>query len=291
MPRKSWWAQLPFGVRMAAGAGALVVLVGGGAAGISTMTGSDGTPAAATAEAATAPDPGAARLEEDPEVVSRAAAAAQPLPKRHGHTPPPPAPPGKPAGTDQLSRARVADERADRTGPRPAHPRGKRAGRDRREPAAGPVVTTRTDERTRVIPFRTKVVRDPALPRGTRFVRSPGVPGEETARYLVTLTDGKQTARRLLGRTVTRKPENRVVVFGALRRSALDPACEHALDLCVPMGRAAVCPPEATPGPATTPAPGTPVTPAPATLVTEEDLLAAGEELLDGVRLEPASLC
>ncbi|MBB3097287.1 hypothetical protein FHR83_004962 [Actinoplanes campanulatus] len=290
MPRKSWWAQLPFGVRMAAGAGALFVLVGGGAAGISTMTTPDGTPVAA-AEGAVQPDPGAARLEENPEVVSRAAAAAQPLPKRRGHTPAAPVPAGKPAGTDQLSRARVADERADRTGPRPAHTSGKRAGRDRREPAAGPVVTTRTDEQTRAIPFRTKVIRDPALPRGTRFVRSPGAPGVETARYLVTLTDGKQTARRLLGKTVTRKPENRVVVFGAFRKPDLDAACEHAMALCVPMGRTAVCPPEATPGPAVTvavtPSPST----SPGTVVTEEDLLAAGEELLDGVLLEPASLC
>ncbi|GGN55722.1 hypothetical protein GCM10010112_06780 [Actinoplanes lobatus] len=274
---------------MAAGAGALFLLVGGGAAGISTMTTSDGTPVEATAEAAVQPDPGAARLDEDPEVVSRAAAAAQPLPKRRGHTPAAPAPTGKPAGTDQLSRARVADERADRTGPRPAHTSGKRAGRDRREPAARPVVTTRTDEQTRAIPFRTKVIRDPALPRGTRYVRFPGAPGVATARYLVTLTDGKQTARRLLGTTVTRKPENRVVVFGAFRKPDLGPACEPGLHFCVPMGRTAVCPPEATPGPAVTVA-VTP-TPTPGTLVTEADLLAAGEELLDGVLLEPASVC
>ncbi|MEV0897659.1 G5 domain-containing protein [Actinoplanes sp. NPDC049802] len=282
MPRKSWWARLPFGVRMTAGVGALFVLVGGGAAGIATMTTPDGTPPAAT-EAATEPDPGAARLEEDPEVVSRAAAAAQPLPKRHPHTPVPAPTTVRPATTDQLSRARVADERADRTGPRPARRPGGRAARDRREPAAGPVVTTRTDVETRAIPFQTKVVRDQDLPRGARYVQSPGAPGEETVRYLVTLTDGRQTARRLLGTTVTRKPENRVVVFGARRKSALDPACEQALSICVPLGRTAVCPPEAAGDPGVPPSPGT--------VVTEEDLLAAGEELLDGVRLEPASLC
>src|SRR5689334_17503427 len=43
MPRKSWWARLPFGVRMAAGASALLLAVGGGAIGVATLVmGGDG---------------------------------------------------------------------------------------------------------------------------------------------------------------------------------------------------------------------------------------------------------
>src|SRR3954470_22069170 len=42
MPRKSWWARLPFGVRMAAGASAVLAVVGAGAAGIATLTGGEG---------------------------------------------------------------------------------------------------------------------------------------------------------------------------------------------------------------------------------------------------------
>src|SRR4051794_8519288 len=42
MPRKSWWARLPFGVRMAAGAGALLIAIGGGVAGVAALTRGDG---------------------------------------------------------------------------------------------------------------------------------------------------------------------------------------------------------------------------------------------------------
>src|SRR5262252_7491213 len=42
MPRKSWWARLPFGVRMAAGASAVLVVVGAGVAGVATLVESGG---------------------------------------------------------------------------------------------------------------------------------------------------------------------------------------------------------------------------------------------------------
>src|SRR5689334_24309336 len=38
MPQKSWWARLPFGVRMTAGTSALLALIGGGAATVAIMT-------------------------------------------------------------------------------------------------------------------------------------------------------------------------------------------------------------------------------------------------------------
>ena len=313
MPRKSWWARLPFGVRMTAGASAFLVFVGGGAAGVATLT----SPASPDSVAASAPahagpnlgvpepDLGAPQLEEDPEVVSRAAAAAEPLPRRHdGTTPPapaaaaaaapqPPAAPARPvpvkaATTDQLSRARVASERADRTGPRPSRTSAKPHGETRRRAPAAPVVTTRTDVETRAIPFDTRVIRDPSLPRGTRRIEADGAPGVQTLRYLVTLTDGRQTARRLLGSAVTKAPEDRVVALGSRRRSALDPACEQALHICLPLGRAAVCPAGGPGGhPVLDPAERHAREPEISEiLIAEEDL-----ELLDGVRLEPATLC
>ncbi|MDI6099696.1 G5 domain-containing protein [Actinoplanes sp. NEAU-A12] len=289
MPRKSWWARLPFGVRMAAGTGAFLVLVGGGAAGVATLTSpASGETVASTPQVDTGPDLGAPRLEEDPEVVSRAAAAAEPPLPRHEEKPAPPVP-VRAATTDQLSRARVADERADRTGPRPARTADKPSGEARRRAVAAPMVTTRTDVETRVIPFDTRVVRDASLPRGTRRVQAPGVPGEQALRYLVTVTDGRPTARRLLGASVTKAPQERVVALGARRKSALDPACEQALNICLPLGRSAVCPADGSEFPVTV------LDPAEVDareqevgeiLIAEEDL-----ELLDGVRLEPATLC
>ncbi|GAA4930834.1 hypothetical protein GCM10025331_13670 [Actinoplanes utahensis] len=279
---------------MAAGASAIFVVVGGGVAGVATMTGPRADDAAqATAE----PDLGAPMLEENPEVVSRAAAAAQPLPRRHAHTTAPavtvpalpPPPPARTAPvTDQLSRARVADERADRTGPRSVRTPGKKTGGPApRKQAAAPVVTTRTDVETRPIPFHTQVVRDASLPRGTRRVQVDGMPGEQTTRYLVTLTDGRQTARRLLGSDVTKPPQHRVVALGARRQSALDPACEQALNLCVPLGRSAVCPP----GADAAPAEPAKVEESGEILIAEEDLELLGPEGLDALRLEPAKLC
>ncbi|GIF10833.1 G5 domain-containing protein [Actinoplanes teichomyceticus] len=230
---------------MAAGISALLVVLGGGAAGAAMLAGDEGGQPAV--EQALAADPGAARLEESPEIVSREAAAAAPPPRRRVHVPVRPAPPpvAKPARTAaatgaELSRARAEDP-ADRTGsrqPRSAAPR-RRETAAKSSAAARPVVTTRTDVETRPIPFETRVIRDHSLPRGIRKVQAPGVPGEETVRYLVTLIDGKPSDRRVLDTTVTRQPEERVVVFGVHR----EPRCVSALDLCVPLGRTA-CPAE-----------------------------------------------
>ncbi|AEV88561.1 hypothetical protein ACWT_7551 [Actinoplanes sp. SE50] len=267
MPRKSWWARLPFGVRMIAGTSALLALVSGGLAGAAVLNGNDGQ-SAESAEQTLAGDPGAAHLQDDPEVVSREAAAAEPLPLRRTHLPAPPAPPGvAPTATQlpvatgaELQRARAEDP-ADRTGTRSPRvaPKPTVTGR------AKPVVTTRTDTEIRPVPFRTRVVRDDTLPQGFHRLQSPGAPGEEKVRYLVTLTDGRPTGRRLLDTTVTRQPQPRVVVLGTQD-------CSGAFDLCVPLGRSA-CPSAA------------PVPPEPDVPPVAED-----SALLD-VRLEPATAC
>ncbi|HWS33562.1 MAG TPA: G5 domain-containing protein [Actinoplanes sp.] len=245
---------------MTAGAAAMFVVVGGSAAGVATVL----APAPEDVTTAVAePDLGAPKLEDDPEVVSRAAAAAQPLTPRHGATPVPRKPPVKvtrpqarrvpnraaavraPARqvttNDRLSRERVDDDRADRTGPRPARTTASVSGGEARsEPVARtPVVTTRTDVETRVVPFGTEVIRDATMLKGTRRVEADGEPGEETLRFLVTLTDGRPTARRLLSSNVTTEPQNRVVAVGSRRQSVVDPFCDHVLGICLPFGRSA----------------------------------------------------
>ncbi|MEU8236929.1 G5 domain-containing protein [Actinoplanes missouriensis] len=284
---------------MTAGATALLVLAGAGVAGVVALSGDDARTVATADAGIGGPDLGAPRLEESPEVVSRAAAAAEPLPQRHTPATPSTGPTAAAAGAAaagavQLSRARVADERADRTGPRPTRTAGKEPA-ERATPhrapaqtsAAEPVVTTRTDVETRDIPFPTQVIRDPSLPRGTRKIESPGLTGEETLRYLVTLTDGRPTARILIGTEVTRAPEPRIVVFGA--RHAADRSCEGLLRVCVPLGRSAVCPEDGSGDsvPATDPAEaGDDMA-----VLTREELALLDPETLDRVRLEPGSLC
>ncbi|WP_433827251.1 G5 domain-containing protein [Actinoplanes sp. CA-015351] len=316
MPRKSWWARLPFGVRMTAGTTALLVLVGGGVAGVATLTGGDDSRGSVAAgEMGDAgqpsdeggPDLGAPELEESPEVVSRAAAAAEPLPRRHLPAPSRAATTAAEADAEKLSEARTKDEHADRTGPRLTRTPGK-ASSERESPrqaaappaAAQPIVTTRTDVETRAIPYDTRVIRDPSLPRGTRMIESPGEFGEETLSYLVTLTDGRPTARILTGSEITRDPEPRVVVFGARRKWDRD--CEGPLRVCVPLGRSAICPADGSGEGIKQPADlaakpedeagerrggllGTPV------ILTQEELGLLDAETLDRVRLDTAGMC
>ncbi|GAA2886379.1 hypothetical protein GCM10010443_57040 [Actinoplanes cyaneus] len=291
VPRKSWWARLPFGVRMLAGTSALLALISGGLATAAVLDNSDEP--AQTAEQTLAADPGAARLEEDPEIVSREAAAAEPPPRRQAHVPVQPAPPpppasGRPAGTgSELSRVRAEDP-ADRTAPRV--PRSSRttaekpaadkpAGASRT--AAKPAVTTRTDVETQPIPFRTRVVRDDTLPQGFRQVRTMGAPGERTIRYQVTLVDGKPSGRRLLDTTITRQPEERVIVLGVQR------SCENLLDWCLPLSRSA-CPQETGP---TDPTPSATIDETGPRVLTDEDLALLDPDAVADTRLEPATTC
>jgi hypothetical protein len=236
MPRKSWWARLPFGVRMTAGTSALLAVIAGGAAGVAALTTKDRPRTVTTVGEAAAP-----ALPAGPAVATPA--------------------PGRSSATAELGPETAAErtaEQADRTatrGPRrPAvaavPPAAPAAQPDRTTtPAAAPpsaptsaVVTTKTEVVTREIPYETHVVRDPALPRGARRVQSVGVAGEETLRYLVTYTDGLPTDRRLLDSSVTRQPQHRVIAFGARRGPDRRPHCRDGIELCVPLGRGAACP-------------------------------------------------
>ncbi len=73
MPRKSWWARLPFGVRMTAGTSTLLILVGSGVVGVAALTDEGPTPATASPQDhPVAAQPG---LEEDEGGIGAAAAA------------------------------------------------------------------------------------------------------------------------------------------------------------------------------------------------------------------------
>ncbi|MFI5889315.1 G5 domain-containing protein [Actinoplanes sp. NPDC051513] len=222
MPRKSWWARLPFGVRMAAGASAVLAVIAGGVVGIATLTGGHGGegPRIVTEVGQAAP-----ATREVPEAAEPA--AEKPRAQRRFSTPsdrtaaksPKNAAPAAPVASSPAVVAPVTQP------PAPTEP----------------VRTTRTEVETREIPYETRLVRDPALPRGSTRVETPGVKGVETLRYLVTLADGRPAGRSLIDAVVTRQPQHRVIALGT-QHPAAKKNCGEALNFCVPLGRKAICP-------------------------------------------------
>jgi hypothetical protein len=213
MPRKTFWARLPFGVRMSiAGLGVLSV-VAGAAGGIAALTGRDEPRPGSGAAAVSAP----LDIPAEPRTgtgMPRAAAAGVPgaaAPRAAAGAPKPRA---GADGTGDRSQAQQADRTATRA-PRTAAgaPEAPTAG----APDTGAVTRVEQVSETQTIPFRTTMVRDPALPRGAKEVRSQGIPGERVLRYDVTYVDGRETGRRLAGSTVTREPQDRVIAYGNRR--------------------------------------------------------------------------
>lgn len=261
MPRKSFWARLPFGVRMAtAGLGALAV-VAGTAAGIAALTGNDTrvvtavgreSPVVELPAEQTPPsgDTGLGAGTTGHAQAEREADAARSAPGEADRT-----------ATRAPRRTTVADRKgsaravAPVAGAAPAAPPAVDAPAGPAAPAA-PEVRTEQIAETEAIPFRTRLVRDPSLRPGTREIQTPGVPGERLLRYEVTFTGGRETSRRLLDSTITREPQDRVVAFGNRGRGGWHGRGQHGggqhsggrghrecrlLGSCVRMGRGAAC--------------------------------------------------
>lgn len=207
---------------MAAGTSVLLIVIGGGVAGVAALTRDDAKPRIVTA-VGDASGAGAAAPEGPLPVQPLKGAVA--------------VPPRTSAEADRSGSRNLARE----PGPLEGRPSAK-AEPSLEVPAARapaqPVVTTRTEVETREVPYVTRMVRDPGLPRGSQRVQTPGVAGEETLRYLVTLTDGKPTSRRLLDSTVTRQPQQEVVALGDNGDNGTRAdRCRAALDFCVPLSR------------------------------------------------------
>jgi len=103
---------------------------------------------------------------------------------------------------------------------------------------ATPAVENHIITKTRAIPFTTRTVNDPTLTNGTTKVRSRGIAGVKTLTYEVTLTNGVQTAKRLIREVVTRAAVTRVVAVGTKTPSQCDPNYTGA---CVPIASDVDC--------------------------------------------------
>jgi hypothetical protein len=162
------------------------------------------------------------------------------------------------AGAEAADDGRSKPDEADRTATRTPRRTTLHAGRN---PAAahaggsartagpgGPVVRVERISESESIPFRTRLVRDPSLPPGSRAIQTPGIPGERILHYEVTFTGSKETGRRLIDSTVTREPQPRIVAFGN-RRGGVRPGggrghpgeCRLAIGPCIGLGRGTVC--------------------------------------------------
>ncbi|MER7458223.1 G5 domain-containing protein [Micromonospora sp. NPDC126480] len=104
-------------------------------------------------------------------------------------------------------------------------------------PMPSPVVEVRTVTATQRIPHATRTVKDSSLAQGKRVVRTRGVDGVRTLTYEVTVTDGVQTGRKLIGSEVTKKPVTEVVAVGTKPASRCDPNYSP----CVPIASDVDC--------------------------------------------------
>lgn len=101
-----------------------------------------------------------------------------------------------------------------------------------------PQVQIRTVTSTARIAYPTRTVKDATLPRGTKKVRTRGVAGVRTLTYQVTVTDGVQTAKKLVRSVVTRQPVTQVVAVGTKQTRRCDPNYSGA---CVPIASDVDC--------------------------------------------------
>lgn len=81
-------------------------------------------------------------------------------------------------------------------------------------PVAEQTTTTKMVTETKRIAFKTRTVKDSSLAKGVKETRTKGVAGVRTLTYEVTLSGGRQTARKLVSQTVTTAPVTKVVAVG-----------------------------------------------------------------------------
>jgi hypothetical protein len=105
-------------------------------------------------------------------------------------------------------------------------------------PAAENTIVKKTVTETQSIGYSTRTVQDSSLAKGKTTTRTAGRAGVRTQTYEVTLTNGKQTAKKLVKSVITRKPVTKVVAVGTKQSSGCDPNYSGA---CVPIASDVDC--------------------------------------------------
>jgi len=115
---------------------------------------------------------------------------------------------------------------------------------DPSQPSLEPEVVHDEEAVEEPIPFDRVTVEDATIAEGTTTVTTPGVNGVQTIRYVVTYTDGVETARRMLGQEVTVAPIAEVTTVGTMPPRAAAPGpgrCDPNYDPCVPIASDVDC--------------------------------------------------
>jgi resuscitation-promoting factor RpfB len=153
---------------------------------------------------------------------------------------------GSPAGRGDPERAAAAEPVAT------AEPQARTLAVERtaapeesaklpRAAATPSLVEIRTVTRKVPIAYATRTVKDSNLRKGKREVRTKGVPGTRMLTYRVTLTNGRQTATKLIKSELTRKPVTKVVAVGT-KEADPRPGCDpNYSGACVPVASDVDC--------------------------------------------------
>ncbi len=101
------------------------------------------------------------------------------------------------------------------------------------EPSSQPqtkaaVIEKKTVTETQPIPFEKTSVDDSTLAKGATKIQTVGVNGVKTLTYEVTLTNGTQTAKKLMKEEVTTPPITEVTVIGTYVYVAPQPTTQAA---------------------------------------------------------------
>jgi resuscitation-promoting factor RpfB len=105
-------------------------------------------------------------------------------------------------------------------------------------PSSPAKIIKKTVTEIKSIDYVTRTVKDSSLPKGKTKIRTNGKAGARTLTYQVTVTNGEQTAKKLLTSVVTRKPVTKVVAIGTKSAGGCDP---NYSDACVPIASDVDC--------------------------------------------------
>lgn len=105
-------------------------------------------------------------------------------------------------------------------------------------PSPTPTVAKRKITVTKRIPYKTRRVSDPTLARGHTEVRTKGRSGIRRLRYVVTIVNGERKGKRLVGKSITRRPVTKVIAVGTREVQHCDSNYSGA---CVPVASDVDC--------------------------------------------------
>lgn len=117
-------------------------------------------------------------------------------------------------GEDEVAAGQDAADRAVTTSSPAPLATGPASPASPQTPSPTQVVTVGTVTETEAIPFARVSRDDPTMDAGVTAVTTTGVPGVKTVTFEVTVTDGVETSRLLIGEEVTTAPVDEVTSVG-----------------------------------------------------------------------------